>query len=385
MKRASDFELIQLAETSKDLKTLLEVSGYSSVAELVDKLKSILSKYGYKTIPKLPLQLPDEVKSMIYEDLLTKETAGREVAGIDIREQILGGYAEENFSEFIPEGDFFEREGYKEIEVALNSGFSTYLVGVAGTGKTTFASWYAKKYNKPLLVINCDMGGLRDLLGVWTIVTEEKAKGEQGELLKFNFGLLAKFIVIPSVILFDEVNSLEPEELFFLHELLNNRRVFIKDAPNFPPINANPETKFILASNPSSYLGTKPLNIALLSRVVVFEVKPFTKEEIKQIIPEADEDILSCYAKVNNYLIEHQVETVFSIREIQQYIKLYKEYKEKVELTEEEKKVGIETNEVKAKSLAIETAFLNKAKQSCEEDEYNELRAIVSEQLGVVL
>jgi len=266
----------------------------------------------------------------------------------------------------------------------LNSNLSVYLVGVAGTGKTSFAYWYAKKYNRPLLVINCDMGGLRDLLGVWTIVTEKKAEGETGELLKFNFGLLAQFLVIPSVILFDEVNSLEPEELFFLHELLNNRRVFIKDAPNFPPINAHPETKLILASNPPTYLGTKPLNIALLSRVVVFEVEPFTKEEIKRIIPEADEDILECYAKVNEYIIDNNIETVFSIREIKQYIQLYKEYMETIELTEEEKNMGLEV-ENKAKALAITVAFLNKAKQSCEEEEFNNLKQIVSEKLGVVL
>jgi len=241
---------------------------------------------------------------------------------------------ETNFDleEYIPSVNYIERAFYSNVERILETGFTPYLVGDSGTGKTAFAEWYGNKNRKPLLIVNCDYKNLRELLGNWSL-----ENGATGPITIFRAGLLTKFLTSPTVILFDEVNSLEGEYLFFLHELLNNKKVFIPEMSYVFPVVAT----IILASNPTGrvYHGTQPLNFALLSRVVVVDVPHWTEEELKKIIK--DEEIIRFYKEANEMSQKEQLGLFIGIRELLQYQALSK---------------------VLGKGEAIKVAFLNKVK-----------------------
>jgi len=257
---------------------------------------------------------------------------------------------------YIPTQPYFERPIYQTINTLLDLGLTPYLVGVAGTGKTSYAYYYGYKHQLPTLVVNCDVGDLRSMLGNW-ILTTTQTNG-MATITKFDFGILTKMLQVPSVVLFDEVNALDPEYLFFLHELINNRRFLIKDAPGLGTFQVNPKCRILLASNPSTYLGTKPLNIALLSRVVVVEVPIFSVEELEKIFPQLNNELKTFYVKINTAIIKDNLNTAFSIREVDQFLKVY--------------------NKTQDKKLAIEVAFLNKAIQSLEPEQIPDIKGLIN-------
>ncbi|MEM4134434.1 MAG: AAA family ATPase [Candidatus Micrarchaeia archaeon] len=237
-----------------------------------------------------------------------------------------------DLTEYIPSVNYIERTFYNIVEKILQEGFTPYLIGDSGTGKTAFAEWYACKKNLPLLIVNCDFKNLRELLGHWKLTN-----GPTGPETEFNLGLLTHFLTTKSVVIFDEVNSLEGEYLFFLHELLNNKRFFLPEVSKVFPV----EAEVILASNPTGkvYYGTQPLNFALLSRVVVVEVPCWERKELEKIIK--DEEAVLFYEEVIKLSEKENLPIQFGIRELLQYEALSK---------------------VIGKQEAIKSCFLNKIK-----------------------
>jgi MoxR-like ATPase len=253
---------------------------------------------------------------------------------------------------YIPKVDYIEREFYHLVVHLIEQEFTPYLVGDSGTGKTAFAEWYACENQLPLLIVNCDYKNLRELLGQWTLTN-----GPTGPQTIFQVGLLTHFLTSRSVVLFDEVNSLEGEYLFFLHELINNRQVFIPEIREVIPV----EATIILASNPTGkiYYGTQPLNYALLSRVVVVDVPLWEEKELKQIIQ--DPEARQFFFEANKMSKEQNLGVYVGIRELLQYQKLAP---------------------IVGKCQAIKVAFLNKVK-CVDEDTAKAFCGIASSVFGV--
>ncbi len=258
-----------------------------------------------------------------------------------------------NLKNYIPEVNYIEREFYGDIVQILEKELTPYLIGESGTGKTAFAEWYASKKKLPLLIVNCDYKNLREMLGQYTL-----KNGLTGPITEFSLGLLTHCLTNEAVVLFDEVNSLEGEYLFFLHEIINNKRVFI------PEVNATFDLRgrVILASNPTGrvYYGTNPLNYALLSRVVLYEVPLWEEKELGKLIK--DEDIVKFFLEANRMSKEQNLGVYVGIRELLQYQAL----------------VG-----ALGKVKALEVAFLNKVKSSADESTAEAFRGLAMSVLGI--
>jgi nitric oxide reductase NorQ protein len=149
------------------------------------------------------------------------------------------------------------------------------LIGESGSGKNSATIQYAAGIGLPLLIVPCDDSQvLKELLGFW--------KASAGSTIWCE-GLLTQFLRHPSVVLFDEVNCLPSGRLFMLHELFQNRKLFIKEAPaEYSMVHVHPEVRLLSAMNPpeAKYSGTNRLNTALANRSVFVEIKPFKNDEI---------------------------------------------------------------------------------------------------------
>jgi len=286
-----------------------------------------------------------------------KENKQREKAQTSITTDVVVDVKEKkydlNLENYIPSVNYIEREFYGDIVQILDKGLTPYLIGESGTGKTAFAEWYASKEKLPLLIVNCDYKNLREMLGQYTL-----KNGLTGPITEFQLGLLTHCLTNKAVVLFDEVNSLEGEYLFFLHELINNQRVFV------PEVNTTFDLrgKVILSSNPTGrvYYGTNPLNYALLSRVAMYEVPLWGKAELKKLIKE--EEIISFFLEANKMAREQNLGVYLGIRELLQYQAL----------------AG-----VLGKGKALEIAFLNKVKSSADEDTAEAFRGLAMSVLGI--
>jgi len=179
---------------------------------------------------------------------------------------------------------------------------SVVLVGESSSGKNYGVINYAAQMGLPLLTIPLDDSQvLKELLGHWKVT-----KGD----MQWCEGLLAQFLQQPCAILFDEANCLPSGKTFMFHELLQNRTLFVKDAPaDKAIIKLHPEVHIFLAMNPpeARYSGTNRLNTALPTRTVTIEVLPFTANEIMTHTT-GDE-------KVDGYIKQFYTEALKVIRE----------------------------------------------------------------------
>ncbi len=221
-----------------------------------------------------------------------------------------------NCSMFVPQDNnekYISRDIDKNIRFWADNHKTCLLVGESGSGKT-YSIWnYAREYKLPLLIIPCDDSQvLRELLGYWQAVNQSTVWQE---------GLLSQMLKRPCVVLFDEVNSLPPARLFMLHELIQNRRLFVKDAPaESAIINVHAEARLMFAMNPagSSYSGANRLNCALANRLPVIEVKPF--DTSKLVIDSGNDSINNMirkfYQESQRVIKEQRLRVVVSKRNI---------------------------------------------------------------------
>jgi midasin (ATPase involved in ribosome maturation) len=187
------------------------------------------------------------------------------------------------------------------------------LIGTAGSGKNTMVEEYAFKNNLPYLCIPCDDSMIfTELLGSTQL--------ENGTTY-FKEGIACQFFTRPSVVQIDEPNSLPPSRLFMLHELFQNRRLFIKDTTsNNSIITLHPECRLFTSMNPcmSSYSGTNRLNVALGNRTVFIDVPSFKVNElpIETGSKGLNDKIKQLYKEVNSMIDQQRMRVVFSVRNI---------------------------------------------------------------------
>ena len=227
-----------------------------------------------------------------------------------------------SLSTFVPVKNtqkYIERDVDKDVEfwseIVNAKGYkeALALIGEAGSGKNELMYRFAEKKGLPLLVIPCDDSQvLNQLMGYWQAVDGTTVWRE---------GLLCSFVKKPSVVVFDEVNCLPGSRLFMLHELLENRKLFSKDAPAESALtNVHSDCYLFMAMNPptSGYSGTNRLNIALGSRPVFVEVPCFNAEEMG--IDCGDEKLnmtlVKFYNEAKRVIKQHGLRSSISIRNI---------------------------------------------------------------------
>jgi MoxR-like ATPase len=186
------------------------------------------------------------------------------------------------------------------------------LIGDSGTGKTTLVEQYSAITNKPYLRVSCDeTSSLKTLLGSREIINGTTY---------FRSGVMLELIQMPSVIFFDEFNALHSSKLFFLHELLDNRRLFVQDADGGKVIKIHPDCQIFLACNPSNknYGGTNKMNAALGNRTTVIDV-PNIKVEDMEILFECGthtDSMKQFYSESQRAIYDKGLRVAFSLRNI---------------------------------------------------------------------
>ena len=174
-----------------------------------------------------------------------------------------------NDAEYTPnvDAEYKRRDGVDGvIERKAKQRHAVILQGDAGTGKTKCAEQVSARAGKPFLRVACDDGAtLKEFIGRREIINGTTF---------YKLGALCAMLQRPSVILFDEFNALDARRLFFLHELLDGRRFFVKDADGGRVFNVHADAVILLACNPNGakYSGTNKLNCALVNRCAVVDV-----------------------------------------------------------------------------------------------------------------
>jgi nitric oxide reductase NorQ protein len=220
-----------------------------------------------------------------------------------------------NAEDFVPEilSAYIRRDTDNLVETFAKLKRNICLIGDSGTGKTTMVEQYAALNQLPFLRISCDeTSSLKTLLG-----TKEIINGTT----YFRAGVLLELIQIASVILFDEFNALHSSKLFFLHELLDNRRIFVQDADGGKVIKIHPKCQIFLACNPANknYGGTNKMNAALGNRTTVIDVPTIKIEEMEKLFEcgKHTSSMKQFYSEAQRAIYDRNLRVAFSLRNIQ--------------------------------------------------------------------
>jgi hypothetical protein len=220
---------------------------------------------------------------------------------------------------FVPKLNAGELVGYKPRKHLLDTVKTLWtdrapvlLWGEAGVGKTSIVKYLAATLGLPFLEVSCDSAlTFGELFGQVNITDGTS---------HFVEGVFLKLLAVPSVILIDEVTALDPAKSFKLHQLLNSREVFVKEADRGrgKVYRAHPDCFIILAGNPpgARYGGVVKPNVALINRCVNVEVPELSVAEIGAIIPEHAEKaaILRYYGEARTLIAKQGYRTTFSVR-----------------------------------------------------------------------
>lgn len=286
--RASKKDILEAYEEFKDVK---------EVAERFDV--SIPTVYRIVRKPKENKQMDNENPYKPNETLLH-----------DLPSDISGYVPSSNDAEV---NTYRPRQEYlTALNIYTSSRKPVLMIGDAGTGKTSLARYYAFTNRLPFLEVSCDsLLGFRELLGQVNITDGTS---------HFIEGLFTKFIQQPSVILLDEITALDPGKNFMLHQLLNSREFFVKEAERGKgrTYRLHPDCRLILACNPpnAKYPGTNRLNVALVDRPQVLWIEDLTLTEVKDIVPNTihKDTLIKFYAAGRSMIQKNNLRTTFSIR-----------------------------------------------------------------------
>jgi len=220
-----------------------------------------------------------------------------------------------NLDDLTPSADdtYIKRDGVDTmLERLTTRGHSVILIGDAGTGKTKSAEQLSARYKIPFLPIACDDGViLKEYTGKREIVNGSTC---------YRLGLLTQLLQVPSVILFDEWNALPPSKAFFLHELIENRRFFIKDADAGRVVSVHKNCIILLACNPNGakYSGTNKSNCALVDRCAVIDVPALSVNDVASAFDTGNADstraLKTFYNDSQRIIRDQKLRVVLSLR-----------------------------------------------------------------------
>ena len=213
-----------------------------------------------------------------------------------------------------------KRKGIDDIIESLSTAKEPVcLIGDAGSGKTKLSEQLAARLGLPFVRVACDDTTLlKDMLG--------RTQIKNGTTF-FRTGILAEMVQRPCVILFDEFNALPSGKLFFLHELLDTRRLLIKDGQGGQIINFHEECRILLACNfnNAKYSGTNKTNAALADRPCIVQIPPFKPTDVATLFDTGHEqttkDLMKFYVDVNNTIKQQGLRCIFSLRGVNRIAK----------------------------------------------------------------
>ena len=168
---------------------------------------------------------------------------------------------------------FYGKEILEMAIAGILKGENILLTGPKATGKNILAENLSFIFQRPeynvSFHVNTNSG---DLIGTDTF-EDNQVKLRKGMIYQCaengGFGVL------------DEINMAKNDAVSVLHAALDHRRLI--DVPGYDRIELHPATRFIGTMN-YGYAGTKELNEALVSRFLVIDMPPQTKETLGFIL-----------------------------------------------------------------------------------------------------
>jgi len=315
--KASDTRIAELMRQGKGTGEIAQLTGmsYSNASWRINRIKR---QGSVQVAPAV------NVAPAVSTDAQTGQTPAEQYA---FGQTVIGRILEQAevptaLQHFVPAPiqNYVSREVDADIEMWLRlnpaSGYqikTVSLIGEAGSGKNYAVRQYASRHGLPLLIVPCDNAKvLRDMLGYWQAVNGSTV---------WQDGLLAQFLVHPCVVMFDEVNCLPAGKLFMLHEMLENRMLFVNDAPSDKSIiRIHPEARIVTAMNPptAQYSGTNRLNVALSSRMAFVDVPEFDIEQLGVNTGRNDVDaqLVHFYKDVRKLIADKKYRMCFSKRHV---------------------------------------------------------------------
>ncbi len=170
------------------------------------------------------------------------------------------------------------QEELRAIERAVHLDIPVLIVGPTGCGKTTMLKEVAKAKDKTLIRISLNGEvGITELVGKWLLVDKKTV---------WQDGVLVDAMRHGHWVVLDEINAALPEVLFCLNSVLDDARALTIAEKDGEVVHAHPDFRAFATMNPSGeYVGTKELNMALLSRFGIKLESTYQKpsEELKII------------------------------------------------------------------------------------------------------
>lgn len=244
-----------------------------------------------------------------------------------------------------------ERDFYDQLQLCYNLNSYTVIVGETGTGKSFACELLARELKIPFTRTCFDIATpIRELLGALRLVERDGAT-----VTEFCKGVLLNALMNPDggLILIDELNSADPAKSFLLHQILDTRKVYIKETGESQDV--HPDVRIFATLNPSNkrYTGTLRMNLALVNRFDIIHANPFTNAELERIVPpfKYKKELLHFYHEVRRLIAEQSPPFEFSVRNVMRITNLYK------------KGAGLKK--------AVEMGFLNQALCFGEKSDYD--------------
>lgn len=183
-----------------------------------------------------------------------------------------------------PKYHYFGRDVWEMAIVSILQGDNILLSGPKATGKNVLADNLAALFYRPSwnvsFNVNTDSSAL---IGTDTFVDGQ---------VRFRYGAIYEAALYGGFGIFDEINMAKNDAIAVLHSALDHRRVI--DIPGYHRITLAEATRFIGTMN-YGYAGTKELNEALVSRFMVIDIPPVSKEKLKMIFESEFEDLKEEY------------------------------------------------------------------------------------------
>ncbi|MDO4454764.1 MAG: MoxR family ATPase [Eubacteriales bacterium] len=172
-----------------------------------------------------------------------------------------------------PEIPFYGKEVFEMAASAILEGENLLLTGGKATGKNVLAENLAYVFGRPSYNISFHVNTDSSALIGTDTFEDNQVKLRKGPVYlcaqNGGFGI------------FDEINMAKNDAVSVLHAALDYRRII--DVPGYDKINLHEATRFIGTMN-YGYAGTRELNEALVSRFMVVDMPPVTKETLDMIL-----------------------------------------------------------------------------------------------------